>query len=249
MYGKNYVTAATDTGSSCIIVHSKHYVYDGRGDNIDHYHQLQHSHKGLKIVSLNVNGIRGHPEKLKHLLANTGFDNDVPNQIIDIEGYKIEHKDRTSKEGGIAIYLRDYLNYTDRMDIVDYELEIVCVEIKPLKCRPFIIVACYRLQSDPVISFDLLEKVLSSFDWGDKEITLIGGTNCDFLDRAIDSDYNSMNLSNVYDLFSFKQLIQEPTRENLESRTIIDHIANNSERNIGHHGVIKVSMSDHYLVY
>ena len=58
-----------------------------------------------------------------------------------------------------------------------------------------------------------------------------------------------MHLSNVYDLFSFKQLIQEPTRENLGSRTIIDHIATNVERNIGHHGVIRVSMSDHYLVY
>ena len=58
-----------------------------------------------------------------------------------------------------------------------------------------------------------------------------------------------MHLSNVYDLFSFKQLIQEPTLENLGSRTIIDHIATNFERNRGHHGVIRVSMSDHYLVY
>ena len=132
---------------------------------------------------------------------------------------------------------------------MDYGLEIICVEIKPLKCRPFIIVAWYRPPSDPVISFDLLEKVLSSLDSEQNEIILIGDTNCDFSDKAIDSDYNSMHLSNVYDLFSFKQLIQEPTRENLGSRTIIDHIATNVERNIGHHGVIRVSMSDHYLVY
>ena len=58
-----------------------------------------------------------------------------------------------------------------------------------------------------------------------------------------------MLLSNVYDLFSFKQLTQEPTRENMGSRTIADHMATNFERNIGHHGVIRVSMSDHYLVY
>ena len=58
-----------------------------------------------------------------------------------------------------------------------------------------------------------------------------------------------MHISNVYDLSSFKQLIQEPTRARLESRTIIDHIATNFERNIGHHGVIRVFMSDHYLVY
>ena len=58
-----------------------------------------------------------------------------------------------------------------------------------------------------------------------------------------------MHLSNVYDLFSFKQLIQEPTLEDLGSRAIIDHIATNFERNIGYHGVIRVSMSAHCLVY
>ena len=88
-------------------------------------------------------------------------------------------------------------------------------------------------------------------DWKnqDKEIVLFGDVNYDFSDRTIDSDYNSMHLSNVYDLFSFKQSIQEPTRENLGSRTIIDHIATNFECNIGRHGVTWVSMSDHYLVY
>ena len=55
-----------------------------------------------------------------------------------------------------------------------------------------------------------------------------------------------MHLSNVDDLFSFRQLIQEPTRENLGSRTIIVHIATNFEHNISHHGVIRISMSDHY---
>ena len=104
------------------------------------------------------------------MLVNTGFhvlaqnetkvDNDVPDQIIDIDGYKIECKDRTSRGGRIAIYIRDYLNFTVRRDIVDYRFEIICVKIKPLKCRPFIIVAWYRPPSDPVISVDLLEKVL-----------------------------------------------------------------------------------------
>ena len=71
MYGKNYVTAATGTGSSCTIAHSNNYDYDTRGgEYIDHYHGLRHSHKGLQIASLNVNGIRGYHDELKHLLAN-----------------------------------------------------------------------------------------------------------------------------------------------------------------------------------
>ena len=58
-----------------------------------------------------------------------------------------------------------------------------------------------------------------------------------------------MHPSNGYDLSSFKQLILEPSRENLRSRTIIDHIATNFEHNFGHHGVIRVCLNDHYLVY
>ena len=60
--------------------------------DIDHYHRLQHSHKGLKIASLTVIGTRGHHNELKHLVVNTGLhvlapnetkgDNDVPDQTI-----------------------------------------------------------------------------------------------------------------------------------------------------------------------
>ena len=120
----------------------------------------------------------GHQVELKHLLANTGFhvlalnetkvDNDVPDQTIDINGYRIERKDSTSRRGVIATYLRDYLSHTVRRDIVDYKLEIICVEIKLFKCRLFILVAWYRPPSEPVISFDLLEKVLSSLDREEK---------------------------------------------------------------------------------
>ena len=63
---------------------------------------------------------------------------------------RMERKDRTSRGGGIAIYLRDHLNYTVRRDIVDYGIEIICIEIAPLKCRPFITVAWYRPPSYPM---------------------------------------------------------------------------------------------------
>ena len=56
-----------------------------------------------------MNGIRDHHDEIRHLLANSGFhvlainethvDNDVPDQVIDIDGYRIEHRDTTSTEG------------------------------------------------------------------------------------------------------------------------------------------------------
>ena len=53
----------------------------------------------------------------------------------------------------------------------------------------------------------------------------------------------------LYELFSFKQLIEEPIRVTLTTSSIIDHIATTSARNIVKSGVYEVSMSDHDMVY
>ena len=101
------------------------------------------------------------------------MDNDVPDQTVDIDGCRIEHKYRTSRAGGVAVYLRDHLSYNVRRHIIDYGLELICVEIRPLKCRPFIIVAWHRPPRDPISSFDLLEKVLSILDRKTRKLFLL----------------------------------------------------------------------------
>ena len=53
----------------------------------------------------------------------------------------------------------------------------------------------------------------------------------------------------LYGLFSFKQLIEEPTRVTLTTSSIIDHVATTCARNIVKSGVHEVSLSDHYMVY
>ena len=90
---------------------------DTRLEVIGHYHQLQHSYKGIKIASLNVNRIRGHHDELRYLLANTGHhitalnetnvDKDVPDQLIEMDGYKLERKDRTSIWGWVGSHLSE----------------------------------------------------------------------------------------------------------------------------------------------
>ena len=45
------------------------------------------------------------------------------------------------------------------------------------------------------------------------------------------------------------QIIEEPTRVTLDGSTLIDHIATTNCNNIVESGVLKISLSDHYLVY
>ena len=56
-------------------------------------------------------------------------------------------------------------------------------------------------------------------------------------------------MTGLYELFSFKQLVEEPTRVTLTTSSIIDHVATTCARNIVEAGVHKVTMSDHYMVY
>ena len=72
----------------------------------------------------------------------------------------------------------------------------------------------------------MLKNVLSFLDKEGKEIILLGDTNCNFSPEAIEKESNPKNLLSIYNLFNFKQFINEPTWESMMSRTMIDHIGN-----------------------
>ena len=56
-------------------------------------------------------------------------------------------------------------------------------------------------------------------------------------------------MASIYDTFGLTQLIQHPTRETLDTATLIDHVASTHPENIPESGVPKVALSDHYAVY
>ena len=102
-----------------------------------------------------------------------------------------------------------------------------------------------------------IEESLQFFDREDKEIILLGDTNCDILPKyskegnadSNDLPTHSLRLLEIYNLFGFHQLIESPTRETLITTTLIDHVATTSKTNIVSSGIHKSSFSDHYLVY
>ena len=125
----------------------------------------------------------------------------------------------------------------------------MCIEIEPPNASPFIIVAWYRPPSVPISCFESLEENLRFLDRENKEIIILGDTNCDFSLPTPSNANHSSHLREIYDLFGFRQLIEEPTRITLHSSSLIDHIATSEYRNISESGVIKTSLSDHFLIY
>ena len=127
------------------------------------------------------------------------------------------------------------------MDVPIEDLELICIEIMPQKCSSPFVLARYRPPRDPIRTFEKLEIALSFLDKEGKEIILLGDTNCDLSKRIENQpiENDGRHMSEVYDLFSFKQLIQEPTRVSLTTSTLIDHIATTSPENIVDSGYCK----------
>ena len=215
----------------------------------------------MAVASLNVNGLCSHLDEVQLLINNLGIhilalnetklDPNYPKELTSIAGYQQERLERTCNGGGVSIYIRDSIKYKPRSDVPVDDLEIICIEVEPPKSKSFLVLAWYRPPSDPVASFDKLEKVLSFLDKEGKEIILLGDTNCDLTPKLAEQpiDNNSKHMLDLYELFSFKQLVEEPTRVTLTTSSIIDHIATTCARNIVKSGVHEVAMSDHYMVY
>ena len=99
-----------------------------------------------------------------HILAfnETKLDNSFPKELTKVSGYQQIRLDRTCHGGGISIYVWDSVNFKPRDDIPIDGLELICIEIEPPKSKPFLVITWYQSPSDPVGSFDKLEKVLAS---------------------------------------------------------------------------------------
>ena len=217
--------------------------------------------KGMSIASLNINGLRAYIDEVALLMQNLGIHNLVlcenklgpsfPGGLTAINGYEQERLDRTCHGGGVSIYIRNSINYKRRTDLPRGDLELICIQVLPSLNKPFLLLAWYRPPSDTVETFHKLDKFLAFLASEDKEIILLGDTNCDLTNKPgdLNVDSNTRHLCSLYDLYIFHQHIMNPTRVTLTTSSIIDHIATTCARNMSDSGVHKVTMSDHYMVF
>ena len=222
----------------------------------------------MKIASLNVNSLLLHIDEIRtlvkdlgvHILAinETKLDDNIDDALVSIVGYSIKRRDRNRHGGGVAIYTNDSIvdKCSIRADLPKSSIESLCLEVKSVRAAPFLVFACYRPPNECADIFRQLEETLQVLDSENKEIILLGDSNCDILPNCEDGGRlnrvlpaHLMHILELNDLFGFQQLIKKGTRETLESTTLIDHIATTNKSNIVTSGVHETSISDHYMVY
>ena len=160
--------------------------------------------------------------------------------------------------GGVAIYVKDTLSHHKREDIRDPNLEIIGIEMTPKHAKSYIVLCwyCPPTEGTDVSTFEALTKIIKKLDAEGKEIILVGDTNCDYKKSK---DCNTRKLKLIYSEFQFEQLIRDFKRvaattssnngEISTSKTIIDHFSTNRPKFISYSGVIKLGMTDHYMIF
>ena len=114
------------------------------------------------------------------------LDDTISDTEVYIPGYIIIRKDRSRSGGGVALYIRENLSYTNRIDLVPENLEMVCVEINLPHSRSFLVSTWYRPPSAEMQLFDEYEKFVQRCDIEHKQLILIGDINSDYAKTPLD---------------------------------------------------------------
>ena len=203
-------------------------------------------------------------------LNETKVDRNIGDNLLNVEGYKMERVDRNKRGGGVAVYFKDSIYHSRRKDIPLDGREVVCIEIKPVKASPFIIIAWYPLPREPISTFEKFENILQFLENENKELILIADTNCNLLNQEHIQTFNDhllpphhltgtanahiiqgvhRHMTDLYDAYGLKQLIKVPSKETLQTTTLIDRIAVSEPRSIIDFSVLKIALHDHHMVY
>lgn len=213
--------------------------------------------KGFKLASLNINSLLKHIDEIRIILANSSFDilaiNEskiddlIPDTEINILGYNLIRNDRNRAGGGVVLYIRDSIPYTERRDLIPDRLEMICIEVNRPHSKSFLVSTWYRPPNSDMELLDECDLFFSKCDSENKELLLAGDLNCDVIKNS--PDLHTRRLQFLCSLYQIEQLINEPTRVTETSSTLIDLILTNRQENISSFGVIHLGISDHSLVY
>ena len=209
------------------------------------------------MANVNINSLLKHIDELRLCLTNqqldilaineTKMDSDVPLDLISLEGYTWVSKNRNRSGGAVGFYIRNSINFPIRPDLGLDDIEALTIEIHKYKTKPFLVTTWYRPPNSPIDLSANFKNILRLIDIEEKESIIMGDLNCDLLHK--DLDHMTKELNFITNLYQYNLLIHEPTRETMNTSSLIDHFYTNKKDNIIIAGTTKITISVHYLIY
>lgn len=162
-------------------------------------------------------------------LTETWLDSRTVDESIQIDNYRLYRKDRGSRGGGVAIYIKNTFHSSLLTVTRSQHIEQLWINFKLYRLSLSLGVV-YRPQSMSVVNFlDELEQSMISVTVLSKEIVCCGDFNINCLQPAT-AAYT--HLSDFMAQFSLQQLVDEPNRVSRTSSTLLDLFLCNNKHNI-----------------
>ena len=211
--------------------------------------------KGIHICHLNVHYLYSKLDEIKILLheqklmdifclGETFLNDQYLDSELTIPNYNFIRKDRQSNGGGLIIYYKTDLACIRRVDLEINNVEILWLEVRNNKQKPFLLCYVYRPPSATSDWTDQVEQSLEKANSENKEILFLGDLNFNMLNKTGPVKAWLQKTENL----NMSQLVCSPTRVTETSETIIDHVYSNVPDNIVSVSVPHYSISDHYPV-
>ena len=195
-----------------------HFTYGSSPLNADLLSELS-KNRGFKLAALNITSILGHIEELRiymnskciDILAvnETRLDDTISSGEVTVPGCTLERNDRNRDGGGVALCIRNTINYERLFDLECESLEWIGIKVIKLKAKSFIVSTWYRpprSNVDAMKDFELLVQRIESLGL---EVNILGDLNCNVAACPLES--HTKNLLEICNLYQYHQLINEHT--------------------------------------
>ena len=204
---------------------------------------------------LNLASLPKHIEEIRVLLADqcfdilalneTRLDNNITNLDMHIDNYSLIRSDRSRKGGGVCIYVKNSITFSERKDLIKDNVESVFIEIHQPSSASFIVGTIYRPPSASVDSFSAIEQLVKLIDNEDKEFYLLGDLNVNILDN---SNNDTIHLFSIMEQYQLTQTITSPTRMTITSSSLLDVCITSTPERLIVSRVVPTAISDHYMI-
>ena len=171
--------------------------------------------KGLHIAHLNIHFLYPKLDEIKFLTNNQNIDifclcetflnHQFSDNELQITDYNMFRKDRQSHGGGLMVYTKSNLACIHRDDLETEDTEILWLEVKNNRQKPFLLCYCYRPPSATSAWIESFEKSMEHANLEAKEIIVIG----DFNINVINDTNSTRNWLLTTDSLNMTQLVKK----------------------------------------
>ena len=220
------------------------------------HNNLKYGKNNLKIAHLNVHCLEPKTDQIQHYLckydidilalSETFLNDNITDSHVSIDGYKLFRKDRVDRiGGGVAFYVRNGIEVTPEDTLNNSQIEALFLSLKCPTRSPFIICCMYRPPNSSSVYYDQMLELIDASLNITEDIILMGDLNFNYV---LDESLSKNPVHYIESLYNLHQLVTSPTRVTPTTSTTLDLILTSMPDNHPSTNVIKIALSDHYLV-